>query len=90
MKNQHWHIIGAARVGWAKPSGRAEGATEGKLRVPTNCPQIQCRPALIAVTDVGTARSAPLPTLQRYIVEVDGNKIPFPATEGEVLEVKPQ
>jgi hypothetical protein len=25
-----------------------------------------------------------------YIVEVDGNKIPFPATEGEVLEVKPQ
>ena len=25
-----------------------------------------------------------------YIVEVDGSKIPFPATEGEVLEVKPQ
>jgi hypothetical protein len=25
-----------------------------------------------------------------YIVEVDGNKIPFAATEGEVLEVKPQ
>jgi hypothetical protein len=25
-----------------------------------------------------------------YIVVVDGNKIPFPATEGEVLEVKPQ
>ena len=25
-----------------------------------------------------------------YLVEVDGNKIPFPATEGEVLEVKPQ
>ncbi len=25
-----------------------------------------------------------------YIVEVDGNKIPFPATEGEVLEVKPE
>ena len=25
-----------------------------------------------------------------YIVEVDGNKLPFPATEGEVLEVKPQ
>jgi hypothetical protein len=25
-----------------------------------------------------------------YIVEVDGNKIPFLATEGEVLEVKPQ
>ncbi len=25
-----------------------------------------------------------------YIVEVDGKKIPFPATEGEVLEVKPQ
>jgi hypothetical protein len=24
-----------------------------------------------------------------YIVEVDGNKLPFPATEGEVLEVKP-
>ena len=24
-----------------------------------------------------------------YIVEVDGNKIPFPATEGEVLEMKP-
>ena len=25
-----------------------------------------------------------------YIVEVDGNKFPFPATEGEVLELKPQ
>jgi hypothetical protein len=25
-----------------------------------------------------------------YIVEVDGNKTPFPATEGEVLEIKPQ
>ena len=25
-----------------------------------------------------------------YVVEVDGNKIPFPATAGEVLEVKPQ
>ena len=25
-----------------------------------------------------------------YIVEVDGNKFPFPATEGEVLEIKPQ
>jgi hypothetical protein len=25
-----------------------------------------------------------------YIVEVDGNKMPFPATEGEVLEVKPR
>ena len=25
-----------------------------------------------------------------YVVEVDGNKIPFPAKEGEVLEVKPQ
>jgi hypothetical protein len=25
-----------------------------------------------------------------YIVEVDGNKIPFPATEGETLEVKAQ
>ena len=25
-----------------------------------------------------------------YIVEVDGNKVPFPATEGEVLEIKPQ
>jgi hypothetical protein len=25
-----------------------------------------------------------------YIVEVDGNKLPFPATEGEVFEVKPQ
>jgi len=25
-----------------------------------------------------------------YIVEVDGNKIPFAATEGEVLELKPQ
>ncbi len=24
-----------------------------------------------------------------YIVEIDGNKLPFPATEGEVLEVKP-
>jgi hypothetical protein len=25
-----------------------------------------------------------------YIVEVDGNKFPFPATEGEVFEIKPQ
>jgi hypothetical protein len=25
-----------------------------------------------------------------FIVEVDGNKIPFAATEGEVLEIKPQ
>jgi von Willebrand factor type A domain len=25
-----------------------------------------------------------------YVVEVDGHKIPFPATEGEVLDVKPQ
>jgi von Willebrand factor type A domain len=25
-----------------------------------------------------------------YIVEVDGNKLPFPATEGEVFDVKPQ
>ena len=25
-----------------------------------------------------------------YIVEVDGNKLPFPASEGEVFEVKPQ
>jgi len=25
-----------------------------------------------------------------YVVEVDGNKLPFPATEGEVFEVKPQ
>jgi hypothetical protein len=25
-----------------------------------------------------------------YIVDVDGNKLPFPATEGEVFEVKPQ
>jgi hypothetical protein len=38
--------------------------------------------------DAVTSRTA-LPTGD-YIVEVDGNKIPFPATEGEVLEVKPQ
>ena len=25
-----------------------------------------------------------------YVVEIDGNKFPFPATEGEVFEVKPQ
>jgi hypothetical protein len=25
-----------------------------------------------------------------YVVEIDGNKIPFPAAEGEVLEIKPQ
>ncbi len=25
-----------------------------------------------------------------YVVEVDDNKFPFPATEGEVFEVKPQ
>jgi hypothetical protein len=25
-----------------------------------------------------------------YIVEIDDNKFPFPATEGEVPEIKPQ
>ena len=25
-----------------------------------------------------------------YIVDVDGNKFPFPATEGEVFEVTPE
>ena len=38
---------------------------------------------------MGWRLGAPLPPGD-YIVEVDGNKIPFPATEGEVLEVKPQ
>jgi hypothetical protein len=38
--------------------------------------------------DAMTSRAALPPG--DYIVEVDGNKIPFPATEGEVLEVKPQ
>ncbi len=38
--------------------------------------------------DAVTSRAALPPG--DYIVEVDGNKIPFPATEGEVLEVKPQ
>jgi hypothetical protein len=37
--------------------------------------------------DAVTSRAA-LPTGD-YIVEVDGNKIPFPATESEVLEVNP-
>jgi hypothetical protein len=26
----------------------------------------------------------------RFVVEVDGRKIPFPATEGAALDVKPQ
>ena len=38
--------------------------------------------------DAVTSRAALPPG--DYIVEVDGNKLPFPATEGEVLEVKPQ
>ena len=38
--------------------------------------------------DAVTSRAALPPG--DYIVEVDGNKIPFPATEGEVFEVKPQ
>jgi hypothetical protein len=38
--------------------------------------------------DAVTSRAALPPG--DYIVEVDGNKLPFPAAEGEVLEVKPQ
>jgi hypothetical protein len=38
--------------------------------------------------DAVTSRAALPPG--DYIVEVDGSKLPFPATEGEVLEVKPQ
>jgi hypothetical protein len=37
----------------------------------------------------GWRLAAPLPPGD-YIVEVDGNKLPFPAAEGEVFEVKPQ
>jgi hypothetical protein len=37
--------------------------------------------------DAVTSRAALPPG--DYIVEVDGNKLPFPASEGEVLEVKP-
>ena len=37
----------------------------------------------------GWRLAAPLPPGD-YIVEIDGNKFPFPATEGEVFEVKPQ
>jgi hypothetical protein len=38
--------------------------------------------------DAVTSRAALPPG--DYIVEVDGNKLPFPATEGEVFEIKPQ
>jgi len=38
--------------------------------------------------DAVTSRAALPPG--DYVVEVDGNKIPFPAPEGEVLEIKPQ
>jgi hypothetical protein len=38
---------------------------------------------------MGWRLAAPLPPGD-YVVEVDGNKFPFPATEGEVFEVKPQ
>jgi hypothetical protein len=38
---------------------------------------------------MGWRLGAPLPPGD-YIVEVDGHKFPFPATEGEVFEVKPQ
>ena len=38
--------------------------------------------------DAVTSRAALPPG--DYIVEVDGNKLPFPATDGEVFEVKPQ
>jgi hypothetical protein len=43
---------------------------------------------LIFGFDAVTSRAALPPG--DYIVEVDGNKIPFAATEGEVLEIKPQ
>ena len=42
----------------------------------------------VARFDAVTSRAALPPG--DYIVEVDGNKLPFPATEGEVFEVKPQ
>lgn len=38
--------------------------------------------------DAVTSRAALPPG--EYVVEIDGNNIPFPATEGEVLEVQPQ
>jgi hypothetical protein len=38
---------------------------------------------------MGWRLAAPLPPGD-YIVEIDGTKFPFPATEGEVFEVKPQ
>ena len=38
--------------------------------------------------DAVTSRAALPPG--DYVVDVDGNRTPFPATEGEVLEIKPQ
>jgi hypothetical protein len=42
----------------------------------------------VARFDAVTRRITVLPG--DYLVEIDGNKLPFPAKEGEVLEVNPQ
>ena len=42
------------------------------------------------VADFNAVRSRAVLPPGDYIVEVDENKIPFLATEGEILEVKPQ
>jgi hypothetical protein len=60
----------------------ADGVKRGGVRVTTQDGKE------VARFDAVTSRAALPPG--DYIVEVDGNKLPFPAAEGEVFEVKPQ
>jgi hypothetical protein len=60
----------------------ADGVKRDKARVTTQDGKE------VARFDAVTSRAALPPG--DYIVEVDGNKFPFPATEGELFEVKPQ
>jgi von Willebrand factor type A domain len=60
----------------------ADGVKRSKARVTTQDGKE------VARFDAVTSRAALPPG--DYIVEVDGNKFPFPATEGEIFEVKPQ
>ena len=60
----------------------APGVPRGKAKVTTQDGKE------VARFDAVTSRVALPPG--DYIVEVDGNKLPFPATEGQVLEVQPQ
>ena len=60
----------------------ADGVKRGAARVTTQDGEE------VARFDAVTSRVALPPG--DYIVEVDGNKLPFPAAEGDVFEVQPQ